>query len=255
MLTAPISKEIQRIRRIAIGDYVHRTARIHGERIAVVDCAIRMSYCELDEASNRFAHYLLALKPQGVQVGMLCANSAEMIVAINGIHKSGNVWLPVNAMLDGPQIKYILQHAEASVLVVDEALAQQTHIATVIGELGLPVVITRPNRNDSTSGITLSAAMSGQPSTLPEVEILPEPRTLPKQSGPAPQAQSQVPQIQSPIPVHGAPTAIIIDPDKKGSTSSAAAPVTPTDQAVDPLTPAEPKKEKRGIWKFFQRGQ
>jgi len=94
------------------------------------------------------------------------------------------------------------------------------------------------------------------PSTpLPEVEILPEPRTLPKQSGPAPQAQSQVPQIQSPIPVHGAPTAIIIDPDKKGSTSSAAAPVTPTDQAVDPLTPAEPKKEKRGIWKFFQRGQ
>ena len=94
------------------------------------------------------------------------------------------------------------------------------------------------------------------PSTpLPEVEILPEPRTLPKQSGPAPQAQSQVPQTQSPIPVHGAPTAIIIDPDKKGSTSSAAAPVTPTDQAVDPLTPAEPKKEKRGIWKFFQRGQ
>ena len=171
MLTARVSKEIQRIRRIAIGDYVHRTARIHGERIAVVDGAIRMRYCELDEASNRFAHYLLGLKPQGVQVGMLCANSAEMIVAINGIHKSGNVWLPVNAMLDGPQIKYILQHAEASVLVVDEALAQQRHIAAVIGELGLPVVITRPERGDTASGITLSAAISGQPSTLPEVEI------------------------------------------------------------------------------------
>jgi len=171
MFAAQASKEIQRIRRIALGDYVHRTARIHGDRIAVVDGPLRLSFRELDEASNRFAHYLLSQQPQGVQVAMLCANSADMVVATNGIHKSGNVWLPVNTVLDGAQIKYILQHGEASLLVVDEALIKQPHIAAVIAELGLPVVLTQATAADSAIGTPLAAAMNGQPSTLPDVEI------------------------------------------------------------------------------------
>ena len=31
---------------------------------------------------------------------MLCANSIDMVVATNGIHKAGQVWVPVNIKLD-----------------------------------------------------------------------------------------------------------------------------------------------------------
>jgi hypothetical protein len=61
MMTAASEFSPQRIRRIALGDTLHRSARRFGERTAVIDGDRHLSYRELDEASNRFAHYLLGL--------------------------------------------------------------------------------------------------------------------------------------------------------------------------------------------------
>ncbi|HMN57849.1 MAG TPA: AMP-binding protein, partial [Ottowia sp.] len=77
-----------RIRRVALGDFVHRSALKFAERTAVVDGDIRLSYAELDARSSRLAHHLLASVGAGQQIGMLCQNSADMVVAYNGIHKA-----------------------------------------------------------------------------------------------------------------------------------------------------------------------
>lgn len=60
---APAASELspQRIRRIALGDVIHRSARRFGERAALIDGDQRVSYRELNETSNRFAHHLLDL--------------------------------------------------------------------------------------------------------------------------------------------------------------------------------------------------
>lgn len=172
MIDMPMNDTARRIRRVALGDLVHRTARTHGARTAVVDGEQRLRYSELDARSSRFGHWLLKTIGAGRQVGMLCANSIDMVVATNGIHKAGQVWVPVNIKLDAASIAYILKHAEVSAVVVDEALLAQPELAQVLRELGVPLVVTMAQA--PAAGATLAAAEAGQPDTLPEVDIAPD---------------------------------------------------------------------------------
>jgi len=171
MFQMPVSKEIARIRRTALGDLIYRSAIRFGNRLAVIDRDIRMTYSEVDSASSQFAHYLLKTFPQGAHVAMLCANSADMLVAINGIHKSGSVWVPVNMMLAKSQLDYIIRHAETSCVVIDEEIAQQAHIAELLAELKLPVIVTRASGSTSAIGTTFAQTLTGQSQTLPDIEI------------------------------------------------------------------------------------
>ena len=169
MIEMPPSEASRRIRRVALGDILYRSARQHGTRCAVVDGDQRIGYAELDARSSRFGHWLMVQVGAGRQVGMLCANSIDMVVATNGIHKAGQVWVPVNIKLDTAAIAYILRHAEVSAVVVDEALLAQPELAQVLRELGVPLVVTMASAG--AGGTTLAAAEAGQPDTLPEVPI------------------------------------------------------------------------------------
>lgn len=160
----------RRIRRVALGDLLYRSAAKLGDRTAVVDGEQRLSYGEMDALSSQFAHYLLAAHGSGIQVATLCANSADMLVAINGIHKSANVWVPVNIQLDAAQIGYILRHAEVSCIVADEAFCLQPQMAALLQELGLPVVVAMGSESNP-AGATLAALAHGRPNMLPEVDI------------------------------------------------------------------------------------
>ena len=160
----------RRIRRVALGDLLYRTAAKFGDRTAVVDGEQRLSYGEMDALSSQFAHYLLAAHGRGAQVATLCTNSVDMLVAINGIHKSANVWVPVNIQLDATQIGYILRHAEVSCIVADEAFCLQPQMAALLQELGLPVVVAMGSEPNP-AGATLAALAHGRPTMLPEVDI------------------------------------------------------------------------------------
>ncbi len=170
MIDMPASDSLRRIQRVALGDFVHRSALKYPNRTAVVDGDVRLSYAELGARSSRFAHHLLATIGSGKQVGMLCANSADMVVAYNGIHKSGNVWVPVNIKLDAGAIDYILTHAEVAAVVVDEALRADAALGAVLAKLGVPLVITLPS-GTAEGAVTLTQAEAGQSDALPDVAI------------------------------------------------------------------------------------
>ncbi len=169
MIEMPLSDASRRIRRVSLGDLLPRTALRHGARTALVDGDQRITYDQLDRRSSRFAHWLMGQLGSGQQIGMLCANSIDMVVATHGIHKSGNVWVPVNIKLDAASIAYILQHAEVSAVVVDEALHAVPELASALAELKLPLVITMASSTDG--GITLAGAERDQIDTPPEVDI------------------------------------------------------------------------------------
>ncbi|WHZ10733.1 MAG: Long-chain-fatty-acid--CoA ligase [Burkholderiaceae bacterium] len=175
MIDMPVTEALRRISRVALGDFVHRSALKFGERTAVVDGAIRLNYADLDARSSRFAHHLIATVGSGKQVGMLCLNSADMVVAYNGIHKSGNVWVPINVRLDAATVEYVLVHAEVSAVVVDEALHADPALAAVLGKLGVPLVLTMAagaaGAGAGAGAVTLAQAEAGRSDALPEIAI------------------------------------------------------------------------------------
>jgi len=170
MIEMPFSHEARRMSRIALGDLVYRSAKKYGKRNAIMDGDLHLSYAELDARSSQFAHYLLEHVGSGRQIGMLCANSADMLVAVNGIHKSGNIWVPVNTKLEPGTIDYVLRHAEVSCVVVDEAIRTQPGMAPLLNVLALPLVVTMGDSADR-GATTLANAQQGRPPELPEIEI------------------------------------------------------------------------------------
>jgi long-chain acyl-CoA synthetase len=170
MIDMPLSAEARRMRRVALGDLVYRSAKKFGARNAVVDGDLRLTYADLDARSSRLAHHLIASIGSGRQVGMLCANSADMLVAVNGIHKSGNIWVPVNIKLEPETIEYILRHAEVSCVVVDEAIRTQPGMAPLLEALAVPLIVTMGATSDP-KATTLAQAEQGRSAELPEIEI------------------------------------------------------------------------------------
>ena len=88
------------IARVAIGDFLRRSAARDRAKTAFVLGDQRMSYGELDERVTRCANALLAAGlVRGDRVTTLCNNSLEFLVAMFGIHRAGLTWVPINHTL------------------------------------------------------------------------------------------------------------------------------------------------------------
>ncbi|MGD2089761.1 MAG: amino acid adenylation domain-containing protein, partial [Candidatus Aminicenantes bacterium] len=84
-----------------------------------VSCGgIQLSYCELNNRSNRWAH-LLRLK--GVQpdsvVGITAERSAEMIIGILAILKAGGAYLPIDPDYPQERINYMLKDSNVRLII------------------------------------------------------------------------------------------------------------------------------------------
>jgi long-chain acyl-CoA synthetase len=168
-------EEHLQLRQDTLGNLVSRSARRNGAAPALMEGGERMTYAELDEDSNRFAHYLLSSGLQvGDKVAMLSPNSMEFMVAAFGILKAGMVWVPVNAMLSPSEVAYIVQHAEARLLVVDAQLAAHPAWSSALPSLGVPLLRCADARGGDAAtadAATLRAALSGKPATPPALAI------------------------------------------------------------------------------------
>ncbi|HKP82176.1 MAG TPA: amino acid adenylation domain-containing protein [Pyrinomonadaceae bacterium] len=94
------------------------------EAIALVFEERRLTYEELNQRSNRLAHYLLALGvgPESF-VGLLLERSPEMIVTVLAILKVGGAYVPLDPESPPARLSYILDDAHISVLVTDRRSA------------------------------------------------------------------------------------------------------------------------------------
>src|SRR3954449_13498434 len=103
--------------------FLHRTAAIHPQRIAVVDGQVRRTYAELRERVNRLAS---ALRARGLEhlerVATLCPNVPELLELHFGVPAAGGVLVAINVRLSAQEIAYIVEHSGARFLVVDPEL-------------------------------------------------------------------------------------------------------------------------------------
>ena len=107
-------------------DILRDTAQRHGERLALVDGARRLTWGELDQAVDRAAQGFAAagLVP-GYRVLLLVANSIEFVTSYLGILRAGLVAVPLNTGLTSPEITTVAEHSGARIAVADADLADK----------------------------------------------------------------------------------------------------------------------------------
>lgn len=109
---------------VALSTDVLRWARVAPQRTAVVHGRSRISYGELAARTRRMAGRLQA---DGIGCGdvvaLLMKNSAAFIELSLAISHVGAIALPINFRLGREEVAYILDHAQARVVFVDEELA------------------------------------------------------------------------------------------------------------------------------------
>lgn len=158
------------IARVAIGDFLRRSAARDRAKTAFVLGGQRLSYGEFDERVTRCANALLAAGlARGDRVLTLCNNSLEFLVAMFGIHRAGLVWVPVNTGLGLDDVRYIIEHAEARFALVDAALLARPDLrAALAAQPGRGWVLEGEGADSFTS---FASAIAAQPATETEVEI------------------------------------------------------------------------------------
>jgi amino acid adenylation domain-containing protein len=103
--------------------------------VAVVFQDQHLSYRELNDRSNRIAHYLRksGVGPD-VLVGIYLERSLDMVAGILGILKAGGAYVPLDPAYPKDRIGFILENAQAPVLLTQQSLVDTLpeHPATVI---------------------------------------------------------------------------------------------------------------------------
>jgi fatty-acyl-CoA synthase len=98
--------------------FLDRAAAAHGDRIGVVDGTERWTYAQLHDRSRRLAG-ALAERAGGRPVAVLAPNTHVLLEANFGVPWAGVPLVAVNTRLSAAEVRYILEHSDAAVLVHD----------------------------------------------------------------------------------------------------------------------------------------
>ncbi|AKN16027.1 acyl-CoA synthetase [Mycobacterium haemophilum] len=88
------------------------------DRVALICGDEQLTYAQLEEKANRFAHYLIG---QGVKkddkVGLYCRNRIEIVIAMLGIVKASAVLVNVNFRYVEGELRYLFDNSDMVALV------------------------------------------------------------------------------------------------------------------------------------------
>jgi long-chain acyl-CoA synthetase len=104
---------------MTLGEMLERSASQFPDKHALVYKGSRTSYRELNAKTNKLARALVALgiKDREDKVGLLLPNSPEFVIGMFGIFKSGAAVVPLNVLLKGDELAYIINHSDAKIII------------------------------------------------------------------------------------------------------------------------------------------
>ncbi|AGZ50069.1 non-ribosomal peptide synthetase [Mycobacterium kansasii] len=134
------------------------------DAVAVVYEDRQYTYRELNEEANRLAHWLI---DQGVgtedRVAVVLDKSPELVITALGVLKAGAVYLPVDPTYPEDRLSYILDDAEAK-LVLREPV---TDLAGYSPADPAPDELVRPLRPANTAYLIYTSGSTGLPKGVP----------------------------------------------------------------------------------------
>ncbi|WP_025742943.1 non-ribosomal peptide synthetase [Aquimarina pacifica] len=103
-------------------DFFEEQVRIRPNDIAVRDISKLYTYSEFDQKSDRVAHYLIKnfLDNDKKPIGVIMDRSADLVVVLMGIIKSGVPYIPLDPDFPEERLHYISKHSEITCLIGTE---------------------------------------------------------------------------------------------------------------------------------------
>lgn len=121
---------------LTFADAVAKHARLTPQKLAVRDSRRALTYAQWDQRCRQLASGLLALGlGKGDRVAVVATNAIEWMELYAAMARAGLVIVPVNFRLSGPEIAYIVQHAQAAAVIAQHAFVDV--IDSVRAELGV----------------------------------------------------------------------------------------------------------------------
>ena len=150
-------------------------ARQYGEKTAIALGEYRLSYAELDEASNKVANALIKMGiRKGDRVAILSPNSPEFVVIYFGVVKTGGIAVPLDVRYKVDELASLFNNSQPKVLVAESSSLE-------------PLVPVLPRFTSIKQVIDLGSKYEGQflnygelmaTSSAQRVEVEPEPEDI-----------------------------------------------------------------------------
>lgn len=149
---------------------VRTAAERFGERTAIEDGAVRLSFAELDAARLRAARaFCAAGLESGDRVAIWAPNLAEWIVAAIGLQSAGGVLVPLNTRMKGGEAAYVLRKTRARMLCTVGEFLGNRYVAALRDE-ELPDLAQTLVLQGSEPGATSWDAFLAEGESFPEHE-------------------------------------------------------------------------------------
>ncbi|AXT32871.1 non-ribosomal peptide synthetase [Pseudoalteromonas tunicata] len=140
------------------------------EKIALICAQQKLSYAELDAASNNLARYLRAQKHLRINknIGLLLPRSTQMIVAMLAVLKAGCTYVPLNPDYPEARLNYILEDANVELVITTDSLTlllTKVGISTVIlnDELSVKLLAGEDVSQNESEGLEFEPSVVSEP--------------------------------------------------------------------------------------------
>ncbi|WP_235000375.1 acyl-CoA synthetase [Virgibacillus dakarensis] len=172
-----LSSMLQRARRNTLGDILARTRDRTPDKFAVKYEDKRLTYAELDDLVNQTAHGFLAKgMEKGEMVTVMSKNSLDFVAVNFALARIGAVMIPINYMLTGEDVRYIIEHAEVTGFIASKEYApvldQAAGSAKIKHRYLMDVPVDGERTNELSSWELLSAIRKEQPIAFVEADIM-----------------------------------------------------------------------------------
>lgn len=110
---------------VLLHEWLTETARKTPDKTALICAGESISYQALNQQSDALAQTLLemGLKPQD-RVIIFLDNCIETVISLYGILKAGGIFVPLNTSLKADKLAYILDNAQADILITHTSKAR-----------------------------------------------------------------------------------------------------------------------------------
>ena len=147
---------------MSIKEALENTASEIPHKEAIVLGAQRVTYGELDEASNKVANALLELgMKKGSHVAILMCHSPEWVINYFGVIKGGGVAVLLSTALKAPELDSLLRDSDSEILITEKKFSQM--LSSVLPHIPL---LKRVIEVDTNAYIKIIANSSSRPPAI-----------------------------------------------------------------------------------------